>query len=111
MGKWRWLTIGCVLFAAAVAPVAQAASKADLERMNNMALLLGRAAGCGLDTDRATKVIGAWFDQTFPPGSIDQKRYWPVFTKGVRRHAAQQQSGDSPDSCADIAQAFYTMRW
>jgi hypothetical protein len=105
------LTIGCALVGAAVAPVAQAASKADLERMNNMALLLGRAAGCGLDTDRATGVIGAWFDQTFPPGSIDQKRYLPVFTREIRRHAEQQQSGKSPDSCADIAEAFHTMRW
>jgi hypothetical protein len=79
MGGWRWLTVGCaLLLGVAVAPVAKAASKADLERMNNMALLLGRAAGCGLDTDRATRVVGAWFDQTFPPGSIDQKRYLPI---------------------------------
>lgn len=112
MGKWRGLAIGCTLLVgAAGAPVAKAASEADLQRMSNMALLLGRAAGCGLDTSRATDVIGTWFDQTFPPGSIDQKRYLPAFAKEVRRHAAAQQSGDSPDSCGDVAQAFDTMRW
>ena len=100
-----------LLLGTCLAPAAEAASEADLQRMNNMALLLGRAAGCGLDTARATGVIGAWFDQTFPPGSIDQKRYLPVFTREIRRHAEQQQSGNSPDSCADIAEAFYTMRW
>ena len=112
MGGWRWLTIGCaMLLGVAVAPGARAASEADLARMSSMALLLGRAAGCGLDTERATGVIGAWFDQTFPPGSIAQKRYLPKFAKEIRRHAAEQQSGNSPDSCADVAEAFRTMRW
>jgi hypothetical protein len=100
-----------VVIGAGSAQLAEAASEADLQRMNNMALLLGRAAGCGLDTARATGVIGAWFDQTFPPGSIDQMRYLPVFAREVRRHAEAQQSGNSPDSCADVAQAFGTMRW
>jgi hypothetical protein len=100
-----------LLLGIGLAPVAKAASEADLQRMNNMALLLGRAAGCGLDTDRATGVIGAWFDQAFAPGSIDRKRYLPMFTREIRRHAKQQQSGNSPDSCADIAEAFRTMRW
>jgi len=110
--KWRGLAIGgALLVGAALGPGAEAASKADLERMNNMALLLGRAAGCGLDTERATGVIGAWFDQTFPPGSIDRKRYLPRFTSDIRLHAEQQQSGDSPDSCADIAEAFSNLRW
>jgi hypothetical protein len=112
MGDWRWLAIGCAMFlGAAGAPGAQAASEADLARLDSMALLLGRAAGCNLDTERATGVIGAWFDQTFPPGSLDQKRYLPKFTNEIRRHAAEQQSGNSPDSCADIAAAFRTMRW
>lgn len=100
-----------LLLGIGLAPVAKAASEADLKRMNNMALLLGRAAGCGLDTERATGVIGAWFDQTFPPGSIEQRRYLPKFAQEIRRHAEQQQSGNSPDSCADIAEAFRTMRW
>jgi hypothetical protein len=32
------------------------------------------------------------------------------FARHIRRHAEQQQSGNSPDSCADIAEAFHTMR-
>jgi hypothetical protein len=112
---WRagpaFAALSALLLGTCIAPAAAAASKADLERMSNMALLLGRAAGCGLDTARATRVIGAWFDQTFPPGSIDQKRYLPIFTRDIRRHAEQQQSGNSPDSCTDIAEALHTMRW
>jgi hypothetical protein len=94
-----------------VASGAQAASEADLARLDNMALLLGRGAGCGLDTRRATGVVGAWFDLTFPPGSFEQKRYLTKFTTEIRRHAQEQQSGNSPDSCADIAEAFRTLRW
>ena len=100
-----------LLLGAVTAPVAQAASQAELERMSSLALLLGRGIGCNLETKRASAVIGSWFDQTFPPGSSEQERYLPVFAAEVEQHARQQRSGDSPDSCADVANAFYTMRW
>ncbi|MGH6944251.1 MAG: hypothetical protein ACREH6_08540 [Geminicoccaceae bacterium] len=90
---------------------ARAASDADIDRMSNFALLLGRGIGCELDTHRAADMVGAWLERTFPPGSPDQKRYLSMFMEGVRSHAAQQQSGRSPDSCTDIARAFETMRW
>ena len=100
-----------LLLGAAAAPVAQAASEAELERMSSLALLLGRGIGCNLETRRASAMIGSWFDQTFPPGSSEQQRYLPVFAEEVEHHARAQRSGDSPDSCADVANAFYTMRW
>jgi len=100
-----------LLLGAAAAPVAQAASEAEVERMNGLALLLGRGIGCRLDTKRAAAVIGSWFDQTFPPGSEAQEHYLPQFAEEVEQHARAQRSGDSPDSCAEIANAFYTMRW
>ena len=76
-----------------------------------MALLLGRAVGCGLDTRRASGAIGAWLDQTLPPGSAEQTRYLPAFAADVRRHARQQQKGDTADSCADIAGALNALNW
>ncbi len=103
--------LSCLLLGAAVQPVALAASAADLETMSQMALLLGRAAGCGLETGRATNAIGAWLDQLFPPGSADHLRYLQAFGTDVRRHARQQQQGDSPDSCADVAEALNAMNW
>jgi hypothetical protein len=103
--------LSCLLLGTAASPVALAASAADLETMSSMALLLGRAAGCGLDTRRATGAIGAWLDQIFPPGSADHMRYLQAFGDDVRRHARQQQQGDTPDSCADIAEAFNAMNW
>jgi hypothetical protein len=102
-----WLFLGT----AGAAPAAAAASAQDLESMRGMALLLGRAIGCGLDTDRAVKAIGAWLDQTFPPGSAEQTRYLQAFGADVRQHARQQQSGDSPDSCADVADALKSVDW
>lgn len=90
---------------------ALAASDAELREMDGYALLLGRGIGCGLDTDRAVGAIGAWFDRTFPPGSASHERYLPVLTNAVQLYAEQQRQGYSPDSCADIARAFATMRW
>jgi hypothetical protein len=100
-----------LLLGAAAAPAAQAASEAELERMSSLALLLGRGIGCNLQTKRAAAVIGSWFDKTFPPGSDAQERYLPVFAEEVEQHARAQRTGGSPDSCADVAHAFYTMRW
>jgi hypothetical protein len=95
----------------AATPAARAASEDDLAVMSRMALLLGRALACDLNTDRAAKAISAWLDQTFPPGSAEQMRYLQVFRADVERQAAQQKNGDSPDSCADVAQALKTMNW
>ncbi len=103
--------LSCLLLGTAVAPAALAASAADLETMSRMALLLGRAVGCGLDTHRATGAIGAWLDQVFPPGSADHMRYLQAFGADVRRHARQQQQGDTPDSCADVAEALSAVNW
>jgi hypothetical protein len=107
----RWIAIAAaLLLASSIAQPARAASEAELERMSSLALLLGRGIGCNLDTKRASGVIGSWFDRTFP-APAEQERYLPEFAAQVEQHARQQRSGDSPDSCADIANAFYTMRW
>jgi hypothetical protein len=100
-----------LLLGTAAPPVALAASAEDLETMSRMALLLGRAVGCGLDTDHAVKAISAWLDQTFPPGSAEQTRYLQTFGADVRRHAREQMKGDTPDSCADVANALSAMNW
>ena len=63
-----------------------------------------------LDTRRASGAIGAWFDRTFPTAE-EQGRYLPRFADEVRSHALQQRDGTSPDSCRDVAEAFYEMRW
>jgi hypothetical protein len=100
-----------LLLGTVAAPAARAATEAEIERMSSLALLLGRGIGCRLDTKRASAVIGSWFDQTFPPGSGAQERYLPMFAEEVEHHARQQRTGASPDSCAQVAHAFYTMRW
>ena len=89
--------------------MAKAASEAEVERLSSLALLLGRGIGCKLDTKRASGVISSWFDRTFP--ADEQGHYLPVFAQEVEQHAREQHRGDSPDSCADVAHAFYTMRW
>jgi hypothetical protein len=111
MSRIRAATLGAaLLLGAALVPAAQAASPAELDHMSGMALLLGRGIACGLDTKRAAGVIEAWFDQTFPAAG-EQDRYLPQFAEEVRRHVRQQRDGASPDSCAEVAQAFYAMRW
>jgi len=100
-----------LLVGMAVAPAAQAASEAEIERLSSFAMVLGRGIGCNLDTKRAAVMLENWFDKAFPPGSGEQEQYRPVFAAEVKQYARQQRSGDSPDSCADVAQAFYTLRW
>jgi hypothetical protein len=110
MSRIQWTAIGALLLGLAPAPALRAASPVELERMSGMALLLGRGIACGLDTRRASGAIGAWFDRTFPT-SEEQDRYLPRFADEVRSHARQQRDGASPDSCKDVAEAFYAMRW
>jgi hypothetical protein len=108
----RWMAIvGALLLGTSLTQGARAASEAEIERLSSLALLLGRGIGCRLDTNRASAVIGSWFDKTFPPGTAAQERYLPVFAEEVEQHAREQRTGGSPDSCADVAHAFYTMRW
>jgi hypothetical protein len=103
--------VALLLFGLGAAPVARAESDGEFERLESLALLLGRAIGCALDTERAAGQIRLWFDQTFPPGSEGRERYLRVFQDTVRGYAWQQQSGNSPDSCAEVSDALATMGW
>jgi len=91
--------------------LAQGVSNAEAEQAAKLAMLLGRGVGCDLDTGRANRMIGAWLNHTFPSGSARQDIYLDMFADTVRHHAAQQRAGNSPDSCAEVAQAFDTMDW
>jgi hypothetical protein len=106
----RLLALSSVLVLSATA-AAQDVSNAEVDQTAKLALLLGRGVGCDLDTGRATSMVGAWLDRTFPPGSPRQDIYLDLFADSVRHHAAQQRAGKSPDSCADIVRAFDTMDW
>jgi hypothetical protein len=100
-----------LLLGNSLAQPAHAASEAEVERLSSFAMVLGRGIGCNLDTKRAAAVLNQWFDKAFPPGSGEQEHYLPRFAAEVEQYRLQQHSGDSPDSCADVAQAFYTLRW
>ena len=91
--------------------LAQGVSNVEADQAAKLAMLLGRGVGCDLDTGRANRMIGAWLNQTFPSGSARQDIYLDMFADTVRHHAAQQRAGNSPDSCAEVAQAFDTMDW
>ena len=95
----------------AATSLAQGVSNAQADQAAKLAMLLGRGVGCDLDTGRANRMIGAWLDHTFPPGSARQDIYLDMFADTVRFHAARQRAGNSPDSCADVAEAFETLDW
>lgn len=90
---------------------AVAASASDIDKMTSYAVIIGRAAGCGVDTTEGMKQVGKWMDRVFPPGSRDQKTYLPVFMDGVRYHAQQQRDGKSPDSCSVTKSAYSRTMW
>lgn len=100
-----------LLVGVSFAQTAVAASEAEIQHMDGLALLLGRAIGCDLNTERAAGEIAAWLDQTFPPGSVAQQRYLGLFAEAVRSYARQQRSGNSPDSCVEVADALARLGW
>jgi len=88
-----------------------AASNADIDKLTSYAVILGRAIGCGINTDYEMRRVGAWMDKKFPPGSSDQKTYLPIFMQGLQYHAKQQSNGNSPDSCSQVRKTFNRMQW
>jgi hypothetical protein len=107
----RLVLSSALVLSVATPGLAQGVTNAQTVHAAKLAMILGRGVGCNLDTGRATRMIGAWLDHTFPPGSARQDIYMDLFADTVRQYAAQQQSGKSPDSCADVAEAFETMGW
>ncbi|MGY6274994.1 hypothetical protein [Methylomonas sp. MgM2] len=91
--------------------LAIAASSSDTDKLTSYAVILGRAAACGIDTTDASSRVGGWMDRVFPPGSQDQIIFLPIFMEGMRYHAQQQASGNSPDSCSAVRRAFDGMPW
>lgn len=109
--KFYAMLLGLVIVVSSFSAPVQAASPKDIDHMTTYAVILGRAIGCGIDTDYAMKRVGAWMDRKFPPGSADQKTYLPVFVTGLEYNASQQHSGKSPDSCEQVRSTFSKMKW
>lgn len=85
---------------------AHAASDADVNKLTTYAVMLGRAAGCGLSVDSEASQVGSWMDRRFKPGSSDQRTYLPIFMAGVRENADRQAKGLSPDDCGTVREQF-----
>jgi hypothetical protein len=83
---------------------AQAASSSDIDKLTTYATLIGRGIACGVDTDEATRKVGAWMDRRFT--KKEMSTYLLVFAQGMEYHAKQQRDGRSPDSCSDIRRNF-----
>lgn len=86
-------------------------SSRQIDQMTTYAVLLGRAAGCGMKPEYEYRRVGKWLDETFPPGSEDQKTYIPIFLAGLEYHAKQQASGKSPDTCSQVRRALSGTDW
>lgn len=87
----------------------RAASDADIDRLTSYAVILGRATACGENTHDPAARVGAWIDRTFT-GS-EHSSMLRVLISGMRYHAEQQASGQSPDSCSSIRNTMRAMTW
>ncbi len=83
------------------------ATDADIDKMTSYAVIIGRAAGCGIDTGDAMRRVGKWMDRRFPR----QGTYLVIFMAGVEQHAKQQAEGKSPDTCAQVKRSFRNTPW
>ena len=79
--------------------------------MTTYAVILGRAAACGINTQEASKRVGKWFDNTFQIDSSTHTTYLKIFIYGIERHAIEQKEGRSPDSCSNILKTYPTITW
>lgn len=82
----------------------------SIDRMTTYAVVLGRAIGCGIDTQHQTTRVGLWFDKNFPLGP-SKSNYMKIMMNGIQQHATLQKNGQSPDSCSSIRQKFQSFPW
>ena len=47
---------------------ANGASESDIDKLTTYAVMLGRGTACGADVESASRKVGRWMDQRFPPG-------------------------------------------
>ena len=86
-------------------------TRGRIDQMTTYAVMLGRAVGCGHNTQTEMKRVGMWMDMVAPPGTSDQQIYLPMFMDGVMYHARQQSSGKSPDGCVEVINAYHRFDW
>lgn len=104
--------LGLILTAMNMSPTAvHAGTEADVDRMTTYAVILGRAIGCGIGVDAEMRRVGSWMDRVFPPGSVDQQTFLPIFVAGLQYHAEAQANGNSPDSCNMVRREYSQMLW
>ena len=84
----------------------RALSPARANTLHGYAVVVGRAAGCGVDTAHAMSRIGKWLDRYIPPRSPDHRRYLPIFMAQVQAAAGQQIAGKSGQTCSEARAGF-----
>lgn len=103
------LVLVVVVCIAVMERAAYAASDADIDRLTSYAVVLGRAAACGEDTENAARRVGAWVDRTFY--GQERSNIMMILAIGMQHHAGQQAKGNSPDSYSSISRTMARMVW
>lgn len=80
------------------------------DKFTSSAVVIGRAAGCGVNTVLAAQRIQQWINDSFASNS-ERTTYTMVFAKGMAYHAEQQSGGKSPDNCDAVRKAYSTWPW
>ena len=81
----------------------------NIDRMTSYAVLLVRAAGCGMNIDQASRGVGRWFDMAFQGN--EKAVYLRILADGMTYHAELQSRGQTPDTCSDVHNTFNKMDW
>jgi hypothetical protein len=84
-------------------------SKLNSQKATLFAVMLGRAAGCGLsDTPEFGRKFGGWMMRNFPPSIGDKDNPSLALTVVSTTAARLQREGKSPATCESVAQFFVT---
>lgn len=94
-----------------LAEPAGAATEPKLATLFTFAGILGRAAACDVDVRWPTKLVSAWMDDNFVPGTPEQQEMLGSFVEHMLANAALQRSDPGAVSCAEVARTVQTLNW
>lgn len=115
---WTTIALACGIatashesMAVTPAPLTKAAINPDFDDMTAYAVLLGRAEGCGVNTEATMGQVTSWVAQQFADKPTEDGPVMPQFIESVNYFKQEQLAGKSPVSCAEIKNDFAEMQW
>lgn len=87
-----------------------AISVEDSNRMSNYITIIGRAIGCGMNTDTELIRVINWLQPKFSDAQ-EESMYTLIIAEFLEKNAREQSQGLSPDSCYEVRKQYNLINW